>query len=75
MEIGENVIIANEHGKETENQDNVKFDYKNGAIEDNEHNKTSNFILDKSSIKGHICDIMEGGLEAFNRRKQSYDIL
>lgn len=36
--------------------------------------KKSTFVLLEKSIQGNSCDIMEGGQEAFNLRKQKYNI-
>lgn len=71
----ENIIIANQHGTSNENKDNIKFDYVNGALEESksfdEHEKIE---LNKRGIKEHICEILEGGVDAFKKREQKYSI-
>lgn len=34
----------------------------------------SEYVLPQKSIQGHICEIMEGGQEAFNLHKHKYNI-
>lgn len=36
--------------------------------------KKSTFVLLEKSIQGNIYDIMEGSQEAFNLRKQKYNV-
>ncbi len=70
----ENVIVANQEGldfiKETGHS---KFGYVNGALE---HTFISNEnqpdILLKQGIREHVCDILEGGEEAFKQRERKY---
>ena len=51
------------------------FEYLTGSIENNiAINKMSDCVLPKNSIQGHICEIMEGGQEAFNLRKNKYNM-
>ena len=70
----EEIIVSNRDGAKTPNE-NYKFEYLTGSIENDEPiNEKSTFVLPKKSIQGHICEIMEGGQEAFNLRKQKYNI-
>ena len=66
----ENIIVANQNGVGTENYNKRQFDYKNGALEN--QTKDSNGILGKRTIQEHICEILEGGKQAFERRKRKY---
>lgn len=64
----EEVIIAK--------QQNKKFFYKSGSLE-NTYNKNLNNNLienDNISIKKNVCDILEGGETAFKIRELKYDI-
>ncbi|HEM3598603.1 TPA: ATPase [Streptococcus suis] len=70
----ENVIVANQHSEDSPNQNNKPFDYKNGALEDQLKDPDSDFILNKKCIKEHVCEILEGGVEAFKRRENKYGI-
>lgn len=67
----ENVIVANQHGINTENNKNIKFNYKNGGIESLKIDVNKG-ILEKKTIQEHICEILEGGKEAFELRKKKY---
>lgn len=72
----ENIIVANQEG-----QDNVghtsqyQFEYVNGAIEHTfAEDKLIQDILYQQGIREHICDILEGGNEAFKQRERKYSI-
>lgn len=67
----ENVIVANQHGIGTENKNNVKFNYKNGSLEN--QSKGGNCTLNSKTIKEHICEILEGGEQAFESRRKKYN--
>lgn len=71
----ENVIVANQHGDKNENRDGYKFQYINGSLENiTPIDKNSNFVLEKKSIREHVCEILEGGEEAFQKREQKYNL-
>lgn len=68
----EEVIIANQDGENSPNE-NYKFEYLSGSIEnDKPINQNSNGILKKSSIQQHICDVLEGGKDALELRTKKY---
>ncbi len=66
----ENVIIANQDGIKTKNMNGRKFDYKNGGLENKV--KKGETILENKDIQEHVCEILEGGKEAFELRKNKY---
>lgn len=68
----ENIIVANQQSDDFPNQNGEKFDYINGALENNKNNLESQFILQKQSIRTHVCDILEGGEDAFINREKKY---
>ena len=72
----ENIIVANQSGQQL-NKDNKKytFEYINGAIENSFVDKTVNGILYQSGIKEHVCDILEGGKDAFLKRERKYGFI
>lgn len=71
----EQVIVANQHGADSRNEGNVKFQYYSGALEDSQQKDSSiPTILESQGIREHVCDILEGGLEAFSRREKKYGI-
>ena len=69
----EQVIVANQHGKDSKNKDSIKFQYKTGSIENTKKkDEKQNIILESQGIKEHICEILEGGDEAFIKRENKY---
>ena len=73
----ENIIVANQRGQnETEHNNQYRFEYVNGSLEtsfDQSSDKTLS-DLDSKGIRQHVCDILEGGDEAFLEREQKYSI-
>ena len=71
----EQVIVANQHGADSRNEAEVKFQYYSGALEDSQRKDSSiPTVLASQGIREHVCDILEGGLEAFSRREKKYGI-
>ncbi len=69
----ENVIVANQEGADTPNLEGLKFQYINGALEDTkQRDENAEYILSSQGIREHICDILEGGRIAFEKREQKY---
>ena len=72
----EEVIVANQRGKNAPNQE-YQFEYRSGSIEenrpafDNDGNMLSG-VLNSQGISKHICDILEGGKAAFDLRRNKY---
>ena len=71
----ENIIIANQNGQDN-SKDNEKyiFEYITGSLENSFNNPAAIGILNQMGIKEHVCDILEGGIEAFIEREQKYDL-
>ena len=72
----EEVIIANQHGKESPNN-NKRFEYRCGAIENNspvvdEDGTIKPGVLNQKGIQEQVCDILEGGRAAFELRRKKY---
>ena len=71
----ENIIVANQHGTSNKNLNGIKFDYINGALEDSRSlDNNQEFELDKMGTKEHVCDILEGGKDAFKKRELKYNL-
>lgn len=70
----EEIIVANQNGKNAPNDKGIKFQYVYGSLEDslprNEDQNTP--ILNRCGIREHICDILEGGENAFRDRENKY---
>lgn len=74
----EEIIVANQRGKNSPNN-KYRFEYRSGAIEDetplcDKDGKIKKGILNSQGIAQHICDILEGGVTAFDLRKNKYKI-
>lgn len=74
----ENVIVANQEGQSgTGATQKHRFEYVNGPIEhsfliEDKTNPFYNDELRRQGIREHICDILEGGKEAFTIREKKY---
>lgn len=71
----ENVIVANQMGQNgnKENKEH-RFEYINGALENTKEVPEEKGILYQKGIKEHVCEILEGGVEAFKVREKKYNI-
>ena len=65
----EEIIIANKNVGDNERK---SFEYRSGAIENNIADSSSSNVLYKKGIQDQICDILEGGKNAFEQRKKKY---
>ena len=69
------VIVANQNGIDTPNISAAKFQYTSGSLENTkELDNSINITLHSQGIKEHVCEILEGGNEAFKQRELKYDI-
>jgi len=69
------IIVANQNGVDTPNINSSKFQYTSGSLENTK--KLDNSIkitLQSQGIKEHVCEILEGGNEAFKQREKKYGI-
>ena len=72
----ENIIVANQKGQSDGSSGGTyRFEYVNGSLE---HTKIKDdripSILQSQGIREHVCDILEGGDEAFKQREKKYAI-
>ena len=71
----ENVIVANQQGNDSQNENGCRFQYINGALENTiKKDSTCSYVLKSQGIKEHVCEILEGGVEAFKKREQKYGL-
>ncbi len=70
----EEVIIANQNGKNAPNENGIKFQYLCGSLENSKDriNNETISMLDRCGIREHVCDILEGGENAFKERENKY---
>lgn len=70
----EQIIVANRHGADRKNRSSRTFDYLTGAIEDSKVKTANQYVLESCGIREHAIDILDGGKEAFEKRKNKYKI-
>lgn len=70
----EEIIVANQHGVHTENQEAIKFEYRSGAIENSYKRDETKTVLLSQGIREHVCDLLEGGDIAFKKRESKYGL-
>lgn len=71
----EQVIVANQHGTDSANVDGVRFSYVSGALEASwPHDNSCATVLEAQGIREHVCEILEGGEEAFQKRESKYGL-
>ena len=69
----EQVIVANQTGSKNENVNRLKFSYASGALENSRPKDiTCATILESQGIREHVCEILEGGEDAFKKRESKY---
>lgn len=69
----ENIIVANQKGQNRDSKNETyQFEYVSGAIENTFLEQDNEFILQKMGIREHICHVLEGGKQAFEKREQKY---
>ena len=71
----ENVIVANQAGQQIgKDKREYKFEYISGPLENTYQTPEESGILFQLGIREHVCDILEGGEEAFLKREQKYGL-
>lgn len=71
----EQVIVANRHGDDRKNKGARTFEYFTGALEHSQPlNNASLTALGRFGVREHACEILDGGAEAFQKRREKYKI-
>ncbi|MDR0820712.1 MAG: PHP domain-containing protein [Endomicrobium sp.] len=71
----ENVIVANQSGENDNENKEFRFEYVNGSLENTFDDKSNEKgILYKKGIREHVCEILEGGVDAFKKREKKYRV-
>ena len=71
----EQIIVANQDGKDSPNEASMKFQYVSGALEFSKPvDEKISFVLKSKGIREHVCEILEGGEDAFKQRERKYKI-
>lgn len=71
----EEVIVANRHGRDSPNRDARTFEYLSGSLEHTQpFNEKSKTVLGRCGIREHACVLLDGGQEAFEKRREKYNL-
>lgn len=71
----EQIIVANQQDEKSPNFENNKFQYVTGGLEfTKDKDESIPITLWSQGIREHVCEILEGGNEAFKKREQKYNI-
>ena len=71
----EEVIVANRDGRDMPNKGRRTFEYLSGSLEHTQSmNAKSSTALGRCGIREHACIILDGGKEAFQKRREKYNI-
>jgi hypothetical protein len=71
----EQLIIANRNGNDRKNEDGKQFNYLTGSLEHSlEKDKACKDTLKSQGVCEHACEILDGGKQAFESRKNKYNI-
>lgn len=70
----EEIVVVNRHGTESKNANDVMFDYLTGAIEYSFVDYSKENILERMGTREQACDLLEGGKEAFENRRNKFNI-
>ena len=68
----ENVIVASQSGQNNKMNCKFRFEYVTGALENSFVEEEGCGILGQMGIKEHVCDVLEGGKDAFREREMKY---
>lgn len=71
----EEIIVANRHGDDRPNRDGKMFAYLTGSLEYSKpKDPNAKLVLESAGIREHACEILDGGAEAFQKRRDKYRI-
>jgi energy-coupling factor transporter ATP-binding protein EcfA2 len=68
----EQVIVTNRHGDDRQNRNDQTFDYLTGSLEHSRVARQATYVLETGGIREHACEILDGGEEAFQKRRDKY---
>jgi energy-coupling factor transporter ATP-binding protein EcfA2 len=71
----EQIVVANRHGDDRKNPEGQLFAYRSGSLEHSQpKDETNQHVLDSCGIREHACELLDGGEEAFRKRKAKYKL-
>lgn len=70
----EQVVVTNRHGDDRRNREDRTFAYVTGSLEQSTPARKADYILDTGGVREHACEILDGGEEAFRKRRDKYNL-
>lgn len=70
----EQVVVTNRHGDDRKNRDGQTFAYLTGSLEHTAEPRNTPYVLEAGGIREHACEILDGGEEAFRKRRDKYNL-
>lgn len=70
----EEIIVANQDGEGHGENEEFKFEYVSGSLECSFLDSGATCVLKSQGIREHVCQILEGGADAFKKREQKYNL-
>lgn len=71
----EQVIVANHHGIDSKNTKDIRFEYLSGSLENSKIKDSKELkVLYSQGIREHVCELLEGGSDAFKKREKQYSL-
>ena len=67
------VIVAHQYGPGEQPAEGTQFEYRGGALEHSAPRVDGPSVLRSQGTREHVCEILEGGEEAFINRQQKYE--
>ena len=69
----DSIVVANQSGQELGRENPTsRFEYVSGGLESTFTNRSAVGILHQEGIREHVCDVLEGGKDAFKERERKY---
>jgi hypothetical protein len=70
----EQIVVTNRHGDDRKNRHDRTFAYLTGSLEHSSTPRKAEYVLDTGGIREHACEILDGGEEAFRKRRDKYNL-
>lgn len=71
----EEIIVGNQDGEGQGENEEYRFEYVSGSLECSFCNRDAPSILTSQGIREHVCQVLEGGAEAFRQRERKYSLV
>jgi ABC-type enterochelin transport system ATPase subunit len=70
----EEVIVANQDGQGHGENEAFRFEYISGSLECSFPCQDASSVLKTQGIREHVCQVLEGGADAFRQRERKYNL-